>query len=230
MAGLNIPTHEGGGPAITALEAALARLHAALADGLSRARCLRRWSEFIRLRDGQRCVDCHARTHTSAHHISRKTFFEQAQFETGNGITLCRDCHREAHRGFNGRPDLAMPADAQGGEKLPLMERFYSLLLDDALERRLLRDEFYFLSDAVLRSFKRMQGFDASTDFPGSRLEQAYLILAEPERPLRNALAEANGFRLGDEPLLPGGAVIVWGDGAQPDGRTIIRRYRPRSG
>lgn len=229
MAGLNAAPAARSGSYIGALDAALMRLHQAVAQGLSRTRCLRRWSEFVRLRDGQRCVDCHSRKRLSAHHICRKTFFDQAQFETGNGITLCHDCHREAHRGFNGRPDLAMPADAQGGEKLALMERFYSILLDDAIERGLLREEFYFLSDAVLGSFKRMQGYDASASFPGSPPEQAYLILAEAERPLRHAIAEANGFTLGDGPLLPGGAVIVWGDGCPPDNQTIIKRYRPRS-
>ena len=109
------------------------------------------------------------------------------------------------------------------------MERFYSILLDDALERGMLREEFYFLSDAVLGSFKKMQRYATTTEFPGSPLEQAYLILAEPECPLRNAIAEANGFALGDEPLLPGGAVVVLGSGRQPADRTIIRRYRPRS-
>lgn len=229
MAGLNAAPAARSGSYIGALDAALMRLHQPIAQGHSRTRCLRRWSEFVRLRDGQRCVDCHSRKRLSAHHISRKTFFDQAKFETGNGITLCHDCHREAHRGFNGRPDFALPADAQGGEKLALMERFYSILLDDAIERGLLREEFYFLSDAVLGSFKRMQGYDASTAFPGSRLEQAYLILAEPERPLRNAIAEANGFTLGDEPLLPGGAVVFCGNDRQPVERSFFKRYRPRS-
>jgi hypothetical protein len=215
-------------PDVAAIEAALANLNDPVGAGLSRSRCLRRWSEFIRLRDGHRCVDCHSPKHLSAHHISRKSFFAQAQFYTGNGLTLCRACHREAHRGFNGRPDLNLPIDAEGGEKLPLMERFYSILLDDAIERRLLCEDFYFLGDEVLSAFKKMQGYQSS-DFPGSPLEQAYLILAETEQPLRNAIAEANGFTLGDQPMLPGSVALVLGDGRQSGDRITIRRYRPRS-
>jgi hypothetical protein len=229
VAGLNASPAESVGPEIAALDAALRRCHHAVTDGLPRTRCLRRWSEFIRLRDGQRCVDCHSSERLSAHHICRKTFFEQAQFETGNGITLCHDCHRGAHRGFNGRPDLAMPADAQGGEKLATIERFYSILLDDAIERGLLREDYYFLSDAVLGSFKRMQGYDTATVFPGSRLEQAYLIVAEPERQLRNAIAQANGFTLGNGPLLPGGAAIIWDHGEGTADVKIFRGYSTRS-
>lgn len=95
----------------------LEKLRAALAEGLSREFCLRRWSDFIRERDGHRCVDCHSRRRLSAHHICRKTLLETAQFETGNGITLCNKCHRRVHEGFNGRPDLSLPVDAQKMER-----------------------------------------------------------------------------------------------------------------
>jgi hypothetical protein len=210
--------------------AKLAKLHDAVASGITRSRCLRRWSEFIRERDGHRCVDCHSRERLSAHHICRKTFFAKSQFETGNGITLCRDCHREAHRGFNGRPDLSLPVDAQGGEKLAFMERLYSILLDDAVERGMMCDDFYFLSGEVLDAFKRMQGHHPHTSFPGSAIEQAYLILAGPERQVRFAIAEANGFVIDDQPLLPGGRLLALGsDGAQQSDRMVIRTYVPRS-
>ena len=91
-------------PDISAIEAKLVKLQAALSADLPRERRLRRWSEFIRERDGHRCVDCHSRRRLSAHHICRKSFLAEPQFETGNGITLCSACHREVHRGFNARP------------------------------------------------------------------------------------------------------------------------------
>src|SRR4051812_14246654 len=94
----------------------LGKLQAALAGGLSREGCLRLWSKFIRERDGHRCVDCHSRCRLSAHHICRKSFLAAAEFQTGNGITLCASCHKEMHDGFNGRPDLGLPVDAQNGE------------------------------------------------------------------------------------------------------------------
>lgn len=215
---------------LEAITAKLAKLQAALADGLSRQRCLRRWSEFIRERDGHRCVDCHSRRRLSAHHICRKSFLAEPQFETGNGITLCSTCHREVHRGFNARPDLSLPVDAQGGEKLASMERLYSILTDDAVERGLMRDEFYFLSDELLASFKRMQGYDPGTYFPGSRIEQAYLILAEGELGMRRAMAEANGVPMTNQPLLPGGLYLVRPESAgQPRESIIVQTYVPRS-
>lgn len=218
------------GPDLESITYKLNKLQAALAKGLSRQSCLRRWSEFIRERDGHRCVDCHSRRHLSAHHICRKSFFTGAQFLTGNGITLCSTCHRDVHRGFNARPNLMLPLDTQGGEKLSLMERLYSILTDDAVERGLMRDAFYFLSDEFLVMLKRMQGFDSTTHFPGSRIEQAYLVLAECELETRRALAEANGMPLIDQPLLPGGLYLVQkGDNGQPSKSIIIRTYVPRT-
>jgi hypothetical protein len=69
--------------------------------------------------------------------------------------------------------------DAQGGEKIDLMERLYAILATDAKERGILRDDFYFISDDVLGRFKMFQGFDYFTPFPGYRVEQAYLIWAQ---------------------------------------------------
>jgi hypothetical protein len=199
----------------------LGKLHAALAEGLSRERCLRLWSEFIRERDGHRCVDCHSQSRLSAHHICRKSFLAAAEFQTGNGITLCTSCHKEMHDGFNGRPDLGLPVDAQNGEKLHKMERLYSILTDDAVERGLMREEFYFLSDEVLTCFKRMQGY-GGTNFPGARIEQAYLILAECEYGIRRSTLEANDFPMPDRPLLPGGMYLVFPEQAGTPRRSVV--------
>ncbi len=217
-------------PNLDAITVKLTKLQAALDSDLPRNRCLRRWSEFIRERDGHRCVDCHSRHHLSAHHICRKSFFAAAQFQTGNGITLCSTCHRELHRGYNARPDLSLPVDAQGGEKLASMERLYSILTDDAVERGLMQERFYFLSDEVLVSFKRMQGYAPSTYFPGSRIEQAYLILAEGELSMRRAIAEADGLPMTDQPLLPGGIYLVLAENGEEPRKTItLHTYVPRS-
>ncbi|MBA1143267.1 hypothetical protein [Mesorhizobium neociceri] len=123
-----------------------------------------------------------------------------------------------------------MPVDAQGGEKLATMERLYSILTDDAVERGLMRDQFYFLSDELLATFKRMQGYDPATYFPGSCIEQAYLILAESEFGSRRAMAEANGVPITDKPLLPGGLYLVLTDrDGQPTKSLIVQTYMPRS-
>jgi len=211
------------------VEAAFERLHRAMIGGASEQYCLRRWSEFVRLRDGNRCVDCHSHRRLSAHHICRKSLIAAAQFETGNGITLCSRCHRETHEGFNGRPDLAQPVDTQGGEKLQKMERLYSILTDDAVERELIREEFYFLSDQTLASFKRMQGYPIDTYFPGARVEQAYLILAECELGIRRSALEAGDMPMPDKPLLPGGMYLVFPESnGEPQRRVVVQTYVPR--
>jgi len=204
----------------------LDRLQQALADGLNRTRCLRRWSEFVRERDGHRCVDCHATRNLSAHHICRKTFMPEAEYELGNGITLCRDCHRQVHAGFNGRPDLLEPMDAQGGEKLRNMERLYCILDQDADDRGMPQEEFYALGDQVLAKFKLYQGFAPDTPFPGAPVRQAYLIWAQTSLGARRAVAAANGVPMTDQPILPGEALVVWGSDTGSPTAAIIRNPR----
>jgi hypothetical protein len=215
--------------AVPCIEATLERLRTALLSGASVQSCLRRWSEFVRTRDGHQCVDCHSRKRLSAHHICRKSLVPSAQFETGNGITLCSRCHREIHAGFNGRPDLSQPVDARGAEKLPHMERLYSILTDDAVARGLTREDFYFLSNKTLVCFKRMQGYSDDTCFPGARIEQAYLILAECEFATRQSTLEADGTPMPDKPLLPGGMYLVYPASEGESQRSlVVQTYMPR--
>jgi hypothetical protein len=176
-------------------EAALAKLHQAVSFGRSAPHCLRLWSRFIRIRDGEECVVCSGRTGLTAHHIVRKSFMEEARFQTGNGITLCGDCHREPHRVFNRRPNLQLPMDAQGGENIELLFSYYCTLADDATSRGLLhRDDFYFFSDQFLAKFKLFQSIEWDVPIPGTRLEQAALIWRQTPRCTMNAILEANGF------------------------------------
>jgi hypothetical protein len=172
---------------IAQLDQALARLHHAVDSGRSAKYCLRLWSKFVRLRDLGRCVVCDKGGRVVAHHIARKTFYTIARFLTGNGITLCVACHSEPHKAFNGRPDLDLPMDAEGGENIDMMMDFYRLLAEDAQTRGLTREDYYFLSDQVLDSFKKFQSISTQTVFPGTRVEQAYLIWRQTPRNTLNA-------------------------------------------
>jgi hypothetical protein len=90
------------------------------------------------------------------------------------------------------------------------------------------REEFYFLSDEVLRFFKRMQGYEW-TNFPGARIEQAYLILAECEYGIRKSMAETHGVSAPDRPLLPGGMYLVFPEqDGQPGRSVVVQTYVPR--
>lgn len=195
-------------PDLAIVELAYSRLHRASENRHSHQRQLRLWSEFIRTRDGHRCVDCHATTRLAAHHICRKSFLPDAQFLTGNGITLCPGCHREMHAGFNGRPDMTLPMDAQGGEKIDAMERLYYILLTDATERGLTDSRYYFLNEKVLSYFKELQGFKRTIEFPGSPLEQAYMIWRQSPGLVVQALTRANGISFPEGPILPGLTIV----------------------
>lgn len=161
---------------INKIEIALDRLQTAVSNGRSKDHSLQLWSLFIRLRDGNRCLVCRSRKELFAHHIVRKSFLVEARFQTGNGITLCKVCHRQPHEAFNRWPNLDLPMDAEGGENIDLMTEFFGRLLADAKRRNLLRDDFYFLSDEVLARFKLAQSFEPDYNFPGTRLEQAFII------------------------------------------------------
>lgn len=157
-------------------ERALLKLQHALTSERSVPYCLNLWSYFIRVRDNGRCAVCHSRREIVAHHIVRKSFLIEARFQTGNGITLCKGCHRQPHEVFNHRPNLDLPMDAEGGENIDLLTEFFGRLLEDAKRRSILRDDFYFLSDEVLTKFKLAQGFEPDSYFYGFRIEQAFAI------------------------------------------------------
>lgn len=178
------------------LDEALRRLDNAVLNGRSTNYCHRLWSQFIRLRDLHRCVACDSPDRISAHHILRKSFLIHARFEIGNGITLCQSCHSATHRTFNGRPDLGLPMDAQGGENIEEMVTLLGYLASDAQERGILCDKYYFLSDQYLVTCKNFQGFESDMVFPGTRLEQAYWIWRQAPRQVLKAILSANGVEL----------------------------------
>ena len=110
------------------------------------------------------------------------------------------------------------------------MERLYSILLDDAIQRKMLRDDFYFFYDHLLAWLKDRHGFDSSAHFSGSRLEQAYLILTEPAPSMRQAIAKANGISCEPERLLPGEIMISLDEGyGKPAEFVKLKTYKPRS-
>ncbi len=147
----------------------------------------------------RRCVICHSQSNLTAHHIVRKSFLPEARFQTGNGITLCNVCHKEPHKAFNKRPDIDLPMDAQGGENIELLMGFFSALMSDAKRRSLLNDQYYYLSDEVLIKFKAFQSISRDLPFPGTRLEQAYLIWRQTPRRTLGAFLQAMGFSLSDD-------------------------------
>ena len=56
------------------------------------------WSKTIRKRDNNKCTHCNSTENLIAHHIWHKAFCPESALDVDNGITLCRECHKEQHR------------------------------------------------------------------------------------------------------------------------------------
>lgn len=136
------------------------KLNNAIENKRSAKRCLTLWSHFIRTRDAHRCVNCESTHRIQAHHIFRKVVYPYGWFELGNGITLCRDCHRMPHAISNKRPNLAEPINAKGGDDQDEISYLYGTLLDDAEKRGLNHDEFYYIHNKMLQFFVAVQGYE----------------------------------------------------------------------
>lgn len=182
------------------LDRRLELLNAAVRNGLSDQTCHRYWSLFVRTRDGNRCVICDARTRLAAHHVFRKSLLPEARFQTGNGVTLCIDCHAEAHEGFNGAADLAQPIDAQGGEKLERVAELYRVLAHESHRLHVGRSDYYHLSEEVILKFMMMQGFDLGRPIVGTSIERAWYIWDCSPPYLVEALIRANMPTGGGQP------------------------------
>lgn len=105
-------------------------------------------------------MNCGTLTTIHAHHVVRQTLYPWGRYELGNGITLCDECHRKVHEQFNGRPDLQRPLGALGSDDQDEWAYLYGLLSDDAVARRIDRDEFYYLGDFMLMFFIKCQGYE----------------------------------------------------------------------
>ena len=72
----------------------------------------------------------------------------------------------------------------------------YLVTVTPRLQAKMLRNDFYHLTELILQKFKVAQSIDPTLQFPGGPLEQAYLIWRQTPRSMLNALLEANGFSL----------------------------------
>ena len=135
----------------------------------------------------------------SAHHVIRKSFWKHLRFQTGNGITLCYICHKDPHEGFNGRPDLSQPMDAQGGEKIDLFTGYLGALVLDSRVRNIFQEHFYYFDDYALEAFRKIQGIPDAAIFKGRRIEQAYQIWNQTPRGMLEAIMGSLGVSLPDD-------------------------------
>ncbi|OMJ31734.1 endonuclease [Sphingomonas sp. Sph1(2015)] len=137
-----------------------AALERAIAGGRSVGWLHRLWSRFVKTRDGDRCLNCGQKDGIQAHHVMRRTLVPFAGLELGNGISLCRPCHKLVHAMFNGRPNPALPMGAAQGDDQEEWSFLFGILMDDATKRGLVHDELYFLSDELLHFSVAYQGYE----------------------------------------------------------------------
>lgn len=116
----------------------------------------------------------------------------EARFQTGNGITLCTNCHKLVHKGYNGKPDLQQPMDAQGGEKIEFLAELFIILATASNQNNDAIEDYYFLSDQVLLKFKYLQDFPPQHKFEGTRIEQAANIWRPSPPSIVAAIIRAN--------------------------------------
>lgn len=193
------------------------RLWRAATTGATPQHCLRLWSIFIRTRDDFRCQLCEGKHRLAAHHIIRRSFIPMMALETGNGITLCRECHRQPHAVFNRRPDLLLPADMQGGDNDEWIGAYFGLL-SNATKQTAANEHYYFLSDSALRTLKNFRCISHDLTFPGTRIEQADLIWQQTPRPVLAHLLRALGFSVPDNLIQHDGMTVLYHD-EQANGR-----------
>jgi len=99
--------------------------------------------------------------------------------------------------------------DSEGGDNIDLAAAFFSALCEDGKKRELLCDEYYFVSDPALCTFKRFQCIDLDLEFPGYRVEQAYLIWRQTSRAMLRCLVEANGVTLSPDLIQTGPFTVI---------------------
>ena len=168
----------------------LRRLERSIRLDHAQSTCHRKWSQFIRERDRFKCVICDGVGRVAAHHIVRKSLFPSARLLPGNGATLCAECHKESHEGFNGEPKSSLPIDAEGGEKLEGVAELFRIQASNFRSCYPDRPIYYHIDIGTLTSFGKMQG---SSKLPvGEAIEIAWAIWDAPPEPLATAILSAN--------------------------------------
>jgi hypothetical protein len=161
---------------------------------------LRLWRAFIVERDGYQCVWCESNERLNAHHVFRRTLLPQAQFQTGNGITLCRSCHADVHSIWNGRPLPCEPLNCRGGDDIDTIADLFYALEQDGIERGTSEERFYYLSDNVLDGFQAWQGIEPVGRLQRARISEAHRIWQQAHQNFYERVGAASLKAL----LLPG--------------------------
>ena len=126
--------------------------------------------------------------------------------------------------GFNRRPDLTRPIDAEGGEKLDLMTGMLHALVIDARSRGVLQDDYYHFDDQALLSFRKAQSIPIEAQFAGTRLEQAFSIWSQTPRSTFKAVLGRLGVSVPDDYVQTDSFTVF---DSPTDGEVLFVRFIP---
>lgn len=86
-------------------------------DSIRKSWKYKEWRNAVYQRDGFKCRKCGDNGILNAHHILNFSTYEDLRFDIDNGITLCKDCHREFHKMYGLRNNTRKQLDEflQGG-------------------------------------------------------------------------------------------------------------------
>ena len=59
------------------------------------------WRKAVYERDDYTCQECGTKGSMQAHHIKSWVGFPELRFDVDNGMTLCKNCHKEKHPHLN---------------------------------------------------------------------------------------------------------------------------------
>jgi hypothetical protein len=61
------------------------------------------WKSLVKFFDNYKCRKCGSTKHICCHHINNYSNFKDQRIDTNNGVTLCKNCHKQIHKMFGAK-------------------------------------------------------------------------------------------------------------------------------
>ena len=96
---------------------------------------LEKWAKAVKERDGFKCCVCGSTEKLNAHHIKYKAEHPENSLKIENGITLCRTCHRIAHKGVYGKGSPIQDKHLFTPERIKEVENAINRLIEEDMKK-----------------------------------------------------------------------------------------------
>jgi hypothetical protein len=192
------------------LDFMLERLNSCLTKSINIHSKVKIWGNFIKFRDGYQCLKCFSKDRLEAHHIFRRCFQPQAELYAGNGITLCKTCHKQIHAKFNRRPRTDSIMNDQGGDDPDYITENFFYLIREAKKKNIFLNRYYFIGDDLMKRSQYFQGINIDSESKEPLIAQAFWLWRQCPPKMYKAVMAANGCSL--EPPFDEGLTITLKD------------------